>query len=291
MSTDIPYVPFDPTEVGPFELVGQKWAQIKRFVDDNTPWVIAGTVVIVVAWWHFELSLPDPPNWFWVAALGGLVATITVWPVSKKVAEALHSPDVVLLSEQDPISGDQQLRWMSSDRFQDMQILNQNGREVTEEYLKNVIINGRMAYEVDTFHEERNVAIASWQAGVSNSEFRRDRAQIKKVKTDLEREANKALEILANNPDVVRQMGADVANDIIRVVEEVENPNGAKLHERMTETLEDAEHSDELLGNDSDEDGHDPERTSNVSEGSEKITIEVGETGGSNGGNGGDGDE
>lgn len=273
MADDLPFVPFDPKEVGPFELVGQKWEEVKTIVSDNLPWVIAGSVALVLGWWYFDLSLPEIPNWFWVAVLGVLVANLFAWPVSKKIAAALHDPNYVRLSEQNAVTGDQRIMLLAPDRFQEMEIRNQNGREVSREHLHEVIINGKRCYEVDRYHEDENVAIASWQAGVSNSEFRRERSAIERVKTDLEEEANKALEVLANNPDVVRQMGADVANELIEVVEQVENPNGKQLHKKMSETLDDADVSDDLLGGDGSDDGVDSE---NVDDGTGSVTIEVG---------------
>lgn len=278
MGNDLPYVPFDPQKIGPFELVGQQWNRAKAFCTDNAPWVIVGVLVLAVSWWHFELSLPEIPNWFWVAVLGVLVANLVAWPVSKKIAAALHDPSYVRLSEQNAVTGDQRIMLIAPDRFQEMVVRNQNDREVSRDYLHEVLINGKKCYEVDRYHAEENVAIASWQAGVSNSEIRRDRSQISKIKQDLEEESNKALEALANNPDAVRQVGAEVANDIIRTAEKVENPDGGALHKRMTEILDDVDDTDELIADNSNDvesgietsDGTDPD-----GDGTQSVTIQV----------------
>ena len=245
---------FDPKRVGPADLLRGALGSLRSGVSDNLP-VVLGTLVATAALaLYFDVSLPRPPNWVVVVVLASVLAAPSAWVVGKRLARALYQPDDVLLSMQDPTSGDQRLIRVAPDRFSDMRVVSNNDRERDRSFLHEVRINGRRAYEVDEYDTERNVAVASWQAGTSNSQIRRDRAEIKRIKTSLEREADKALELLANHPNILREQAREVSNRLIKVAEGVEVPSGGELHSRLGDKLDEADPSEDLLDGDPDGD-------------------------------------
>lgn len=253
-SNGIPLIPFDPREVGPFDVYRSWRASVGAFVSENATTLLILLAGLAAGAWHFGWSLPRVPNWMLVGVLAAAFASVWAWLLGTRLARALHTPDSVMLSVQDAITGDQRLVTVAPDRFEDMTIESENGDERERDYLHEVMINGRRAYEVSRYDREANVAVASWQAGVSNAEIRRDRSQIDYIKTSLERDADKALELLANHPSILREQASTVSNELIRVVEGIENPGGAKLYDEMRRLRDEADPSDELLGDDGQDD-------------------------------------
>lgn len=251
----IPFIPFDPTEVGPADVYRAKKRATVEFVEENATVLIIILGGLVGGAWHFGWSLPRIPNWILVGVLASAFASVWAWLIGVKLARALHTPDSVLLSVQNAITGDQRLVTVAPDRFEAMTIKSENGDERGRDYLHQVMINGRRAYEVSRYDREANVAVASWQAGVSNAEIRRDRSQIEYVKTTLERDADKALELLANHPSILREQASTVSNELIRVVEGIETPGGAKLFDEMRKLRDEADPSADLLGDDGEDGG------------------------------------
>lgn len=243
----LPFLPFDPREVGPFELAKAKLSGIKRVSEDNAPYLIIATVVLVALGLHYGVSIPRPPNVLILVAIATVVATLVGYPVGIKIGRGLDETETILLSEQNPINGSQRLLRLAPHRFEDMEVENHNGETRSQSFLKTVVINGEKAYEVDSYDTETNTAIASWQAGASNSSIRADRNQIKRIKTSLEEEADKALELLTSHPEILRKQATEVSMEIIRVAEEVEVPGGGQLHEELSASLDEADPSEELL--------------------------------------------
>ncbi len=243
----IPGLPFDPREKGPFDVARDAWEWTRRTVDENTVELATLGVVLVGLALYFKPEIPTLPNWLVVGLIASGLASGTAWSVGKAVAEALYEPNSVLLSEQNAVNGDQRLIELAPDRFEELRVTNHNGAKRGREFLHEVRINGRRAYEVDRYDAESNVAVASWQAGVSNSEIRREKSRIAKIKTELEREADKALEVMTNNSALLRRQASLVANRLIAVAEDVEVPNGGALHEEMSEMLEDEDPAEALL--------------------------------------------
>jgi len=254
---------FDPRETGPLDLGAQARDRLASILDTyGTVLIAAVTVLISVAWWQ-GVQPPEIPTWLKLAAYTSLLASGSAWVVGKRLARWVHTPDDVLLSVQNAKNGDQRLIRISPDRLDSMRILNHNGEQRDREFLHKPVINGRTAYEVDHYHVEQNTALASWQAGVSNSEIRADRASIDRIKTKLEREADKALELAANHSAIVREHATEVAHYLIATVEGVEVPHedgGTRLDDRLSDLLDDADVSDQLLGGgDGADDGLDDE--------------------------------
>lgn len=242
---------FDPRETGPLDLFEQARAWISDVIETyGTVLIASATVLIAVAWWQ-EVQVPTVPTWLKLAAYTSLLASGSAWVVGKRLARWVHTPDDVLLSVQNAKNGDQRLIRISPDRLDSMRILNHNGEQRDREFLHKPVINGRTAYEVDHYHVEQNTAVASWQAGVSNSQIRADRASIDRIKTKLEREADKALELAANHSAIVREHATEVAHYLIATVEGVEVPHedgGTRLDDRLSDLLDEADVSDQLLG-------------------------------------------
>ncbi|WP_336331134.1 hypothetical protein [Haloarcula sp. CGMCC 1.2071] len=255
----IPLVPIDPREVGPVTFIRLRYRALRSVVLDNAPWAIVSTVALVALLWHFEVSVPEVPDWVLVGAISMTVASGPAALLGWRLGAGLWSPETVLISVQNPESGNQRLMQIEPDRFNEMTVINNNGKRRGSDFLKAVRINGSRAYEVDSYDADRNIAVASWQAGVTNSEIRRDRAEIRNIKTSLEEEADKALELLANHPNILRKQAREVSNRLIRVAEGVEVPEGGQLHERLSDMLDESDPSDQLLGSnvedEPDEDG------------------------------------
>lgn len=243
----VPGIPFDPREKGPFEVASDAASWTKRKVDENTlEFAALGVAVLGLLLW-FKPEVPTLPTWVLVAGIASALSSGTAWSVGKGIAEALYSPNSVLLKEVNAMNGDTGLIEVSPDRFEELRVVNQNGKARDRDFLHLITVNGRRAYEVDRYHAEANVAVASWQAGVSNSEIRRNKSAIKKIKTTLEQEADKALEVMANNSSLLRKQASLVANRLIAVAEDVEVPNGGGLHEEMSSMLEEEDPAEALL--------------------------------------------
>lgn len=243
----------DPKERGPVDIIADSWERLLEFVDDNAkvliPSAAAAFVAFVAIWVYFDLSRPSMPNWFWVAVITTIIAAPYGWILGKNMAAGLYESDVEVLSLQDPASGDQRLKKVDPDRFSEMTIVNHNDKQREHDFLHRVRINGVMCWEVDDYDPENNLAVASWMAGESNSSIRADRRQIRRIKNDLEREADKAMELMANYPEIIRKHAVEVANRLVKASVGIEIPNGSKLHERLTKTIEDADPSEDLLSN------------------------------------------
>lgn len=245
--TSIPLVPFDPEEVGPLDLLHAVKESARRFVNENSRYLIVSGVALLLISLHFGISIPRFPNWLWVALLTFVVAVPYAVLLGIKLAAGLYQRDVEVLSAVDPATGDLRILEVDPDRFEQMAVKNQNGEVRDLDHLKTIRVNGSLAYEVDHYQEEQNVAVASWQAGETNASIRRQKSQIKRIKTSLEREADKSLELLANHPDILRKHASEVANRLIKVAEGIEVPSGGALHENLSDTIEESDPSEELL--------------------------------------------
>lgn len=283
--TRIPFVPFDPTEVGPLDVLSAARYRTRSFVNEHAKVLIPSGVVLValLVWAHVEhgLSWPGLPNWLKAGLLGSGVMLPWAYIVGSKLAKGLHRDDSVILSVTDATNGDQDLLRISPDTFDRMTVLNHNDKERGREFLHIVRINGVAAYEVDRYDADKNVAVASWQAGASNREIRRDRRVIKRIKTTLEREADKALEALVNHPEILRKQTSAVANRIIAVAEEVEQPGASGLHDELSDLLDEADPSQALLDDDEDVDDDGLVKLKDDDGGSDMVDVAVTDGGGS----------
>lgn len=245
--TSIPLVPFDPTEIGPIDLAKAKSRDLWAFLDEHAIVVIPSATLLLVAALYFGVSIPEIPNWGWVAIVVCVIFAPYAWFLGKGVASGLYNRDVELLSIVNPASGDQRLILVHPDRFEEIEVINHQGERRGADFLKRIRVNGVHAFEVDDYSEEQNIAVASWQAGETNASIRRQKVQIRRIKTSLEEEADKALELIANHPHILRQHATEVANRLVKVAEGIEVPEGGKLHESLSETIEEHDPSEELL--------------------------------------------
>lgn len=241
----------DPKRRGPVDIVREWHERAQEFVDEHAKILIPtvavvflGLVALVVTQ---DLSMPEVPNWVWVALIVSVIAAPYGYLLGSRLAKGLYSADVELLAIQKPVSGDIKLLTVDPDRFDDMDVVTHNGKIRDTDFLKSIRVNGVRAYEVDAYVPDRNTAVASWQAGETNSSIRAQKRQIKRIKTDLEREADKAMELLANYPEILRKHAQEIANRLIKASVGIELPEGEKLHERLSDTIEDADPSEDLL--------------------------------------------
>lgn len=241
---------FNPAETGPIDVVKIAADRVISFLTDPKTGTISGVLLVAAAglMLHYNVQVPNMPTWMYVA----LLATLFVSPgsifVGKILSVWLYADDSIPLIELNPKQGDVRLLKVSPDRFEQMRVVTENGKLRDRDFLHQITVNGQHGYELTKYHENPNVAVASWQAGASNASIRRQKAQIDNIQTDLEKEADKALELLANFPTLLRGITKEVSEHMVRVVEGVEMPEGGGLHEKLTEQLESADPSEDLLG-------------------------------------------
>lgn len=248
MSTKLPSPPFDPRRVGPVDLVVDTSRRLHSWADENSNYLIAGAVVTIVTqafvyakydvWF---LGLPTLPNWFLVMLGVAIFAAPIASVVGVLLGKGLYRDDTIMLSEQNAVSGDQRIRHVSPERFEAAYIINQNAEKRDRGYLQKVMINGREAYEVDAYDAENNRIIASSMAGRTNREIRADRTAIPKIKTDMEREVDEAVEFKINFRDIVRERAATVANWIIKTSQGATIPEGEEMFDEMQESLKEVD--------------------------------------------------
>jgi len=276
--TTIPGLPFDPRVVGPLDLAVAAGSSARAWIGEYSRELLAaGTAVLVAqivvyAWKDVVfLGLPTLPNWLLVG-LGGLLFVGLYAPLAGVfLAKGLYRPDTVMISEQSGITGDQRIEHVATDVFENLTVMNQNGEKRDREYLQEVFINGRKAYEVDTLDLDEGVVVASSMAGRTNREIRADRKAIIKIKTDLEARADEAEELIINFRDLVRQQAKSVTNRILRTAQGVEVPDGENLHDELNESLRDVDPLDDLhsdtVNRDRDDDDRDDEASLDPDEG------------------------
>jgi hypothetical protein len=244
----IPLLPFDPRERGPGDVVRDAYDRVARVVDEHFTVLAVSTVALTgLAAWQ---GVPEigVPTWAKVGLIGLGLSAATSWYLGRGLARGLHARETVLIRELDAKTGDERLIELAPDTFDDLTVTTQYGDERDRSYLTRVSINGRTAYEVDKYVDDVNLAYASWQAGASNGELRASRKRIDDIKTELEAEADKSLELLANHPSILREQAKTVSMRILRVAEGVDVPGGDSLHEDLAERLDDADPSSDLLG-------------------------------------------
>ena len=247
---DLPLIDFDPREEGPAETARRKWSEFKSWVSENQ--LLAGvgatllTALLIFA--AAEGLVPPVPNWLRVALVVSLLGSGTYLFVGMRSADALYRPDAELLVVLDAGSGDLGLKRLAPERFEELSVESPNGKERAKDVLRTVRVNGVRAYEVDSYREEENVAVTSWQAEATNREIRLHKNRLRDVKKELEEEVDQTFELLINSSSIVREHSSEIANEIIHVAEEVETPTDSTLSERLAERLQEAEPDDDLLG-------------------------------------------
>lgn len=266
-------LPFDYRRVGPVDLVVEASRRSHAWANAHSVHLIVAAVVLAVVqavvyakWGAWFLTLPTLPNWFLVG-IGVLIFAAPLASLSGVlIGRALYRDDTVMLSEQNAVSGDQRIRHVSPERFESALVVNQNGEKRDTDYLQRVRINGTEAYEVDAYDADGNRVIASSMAGRTNRQIRADRTAIPKIKTDMEREVDEAVEFKINFRDIVRERAATVANWIIKTSQGSTIPKGDEMFDEMQESLQEVDpygdiHSpgDAAADMESDDDGDDDE--------------------------------
>lgn len=270
----IPFLGVDPTEVGPREYVGERFRAARDWA--SQPIVAVGLAVALVALivgaWSADVSVPTIPNWFWVGVFATPFASAAAWIVGARLTSEIYEPESVVISELNVYNGDQKLIQLRPETFSETTVVNHRGEEVGRERLREVMINGTRAYEVDQYDPVLNVATTSWQAHRPNAEIRQDHNTIEEIKTEQDYEIDKAYDLLSHHTGIVREMLSDFSNQMVRVAEDVELPQGEEpggLHEKMHDRLDDLDPSDELMKDNFD--GHDRATSDASSSGSDSV--------------------
>ena len=259
----IPIFDVDPTVVGPVDLAKRRYAEFVEWARQPliSVGLIGGAVGLVAVGWIVGVSMPSIPNWIRVALLAMIPGSLAASKWGGDLAEGIHDPDVVVLSELNTYSGDQRIIKVAPERFRETTVVNHHwdpGEEPMEEAivgrerLHRVQINGKTAYEVDRYDPVLNVAVCSWQAGRTSVDIRQDHEQIRTIKTDMEDQIDTVYEILSRETQVIRQAVAQQTNKIVAMAQDSELPEEAEIgsHQTMSELFEDEGLNDDLLDDD-----------------------------------------
>lgn len=247
-STKIPGVPFDPRTTGPLDLLAAKWAALRSWADDHSrellvagAIVLAAQVVVYAVEGVWVLAPPRLPNWVLVMIGVAIFFAPIALTTGVLLGRGLYDDDSILVVELRAVTGDERIRHVSPAKFEAAEIVNQNGERRERDYLQKITVNGREAYEVDCYDDEGDRIVASSMAGRTNREVRIDRHAIGRIKTDMEREVDEAIEFKVNFRDIVRRRAATVANWVIRTAQDASIPNGGDLYDEMQDALDDVD--------------------------------------------------
>lgn len=269
-------LPFDPRQTGPIDVARAASDRAKAFGEEYGKYLIGSATALIIAGWYLEVSVPVPGTWFWVGVLSSLLAIPPTLYIGWKLSDELYAPETETLSIQNPQSGNQQIKHVSPAVFEGIQFWNAPPEEddaspVDRSYIEQVRINGLETWEIDEYRPEEGIAIASSMAGRSNSDIRRDRHEIAAIKYDLITEAEKATQFLVEAHGILRKQGEEVAHELVRIVEDVDLPQGGELHDRLWQARNDADPTDDLLDSnyDFDPEEYDKERQDRMENGEE----------------------
>ena len=271
----IPIIGVDPTDVGPREFAEARISEAKAWAAQPviTLGLIGGLVAAIFGLSYAGVSAPTVPNWVWVGVFATPFASIAAWYVGTRLTKEIYEPETILISELNVYNGDQQIIRLQPETFADCTVVNHRGEPVGRERLREVVINGTRAYEVDQYDPVMNVATTSWQAHRPNAEIRQDHNTIEEIKTEQDYEIDKAYDLLSQHTGIVREMLSDFSNQMVRVAEDVELPQGQAsqgLHEKMHDRLEELDPSDELM-----KDNFDPDADADGDLGENAVEVEV----------------
>jgi len=227
-------LPFDPRVKGPKDVIrdARAWAYHRRF------WIVGAGAALVLIAFFVDVPTPELPVWSDVATVAGGIGLITSLVVGRRVGDYFASEDYHLISQLDAKTGDQLLIKISTERWQELAVVDYEGENRSRNYLSRIQINGEPAAEVDRYYPSVNKAVASWQAGASNKELREFEAKVDRVKTTLEKEANEAIETRVNAEEEARRQASEVSNYLLAVSEGVLTPGDGGLADRLDERSE-----------------------------------------------------
>jgi len=219
----------NPRTTGPRDMVRRfrSWLHSKRF------WVAGVAIAAGIAIYVLGFPTPDLPTWWDVAVVGGGLATILGYPAGKRVGVLFSNPDYRIIDQLDAKTADQLTIRISTERYQNMTVYDHDGNERTADYLKRKTWNGEPAVEVDRYYPVINAAVGSWQAGATNKELREYESRVNEVKTELEKEANAAIQARVDAEEKARRQAQEVANELLAVYEGVTSPADSDLSERL----------------------------------------------------------
>ncbi len=249
----IPLLPFDPLTTGPLDLLGAGLGRAREFCSENSRALIGAVTLIIIAqmgiWAEYRfwfLQPPALPNWMLVAIAGLTVMALPAPLFGVLLAKGLYKPNIVRVSAQNPQNGDQRIKYLSRELFEQMDVVTQTGDRGGSDLLSTVSINGFKTYEVDHIDRENGILVASSMAGRSNSDIRKDRKNIRHIKTEQQKKIDEATELKILYPDHVRDAAMTIANRAIRSIMDVSLPGGASLHDELQESIENIDVVDDL---------------------------------------------
>lgn len=256
----IPLFGVDPTVVGPIELAKRRYRAFVQWAQQ--PIISLGLLLVggglLGSLIVYDVSIPSIPNWAVVAVLSMIPGSLIALKYGSELADGLHEPEAVYLSELDTITGDQSIIRLSPERFRDVTVVNHNWDPneepmeeaiVGRERLQRVNINGIEAYEVDHYDPVFNVAECSWMVERSSINIRQDHSEIQSIKTEMEDQIDTVYDILARETQIIRQGISQQVNEIIAVAQDSELPEEAQIgaHQTMSELFEEEGLDEDLV--------------------------------------------
>lgn len=284
----IPLFNVDPTVVGPVELAKRRYRDLRDWAQQP---IISVALIVVAggllgAIWIYDVSLPSIPNWAVVAAGAMIPGGLIALKYGAELADGLHEPEAIYLSELDTISGDQSIIRLSPERFRDVTVVNHNWDPneepmeeaiVGRERLQRVDINGIQCYEVDHYDPVLNVAECSWMVERSSINIRQDHAEINSIKTEMEDQIDKVYDILARETEIYRQGISQQVNEVVAKAQDSELPEEAEIgaHQSMRELFESEGLDEDLVEDRITEQDPDLDVESNGNGDSDQIDVET----------------
>lgn len=237
----------DWRRTGPREVVARQ----RRKIQSLPAWQQGlAAAAIVGGYAYVRPSLPPEARLLGLTAMVGALAALVP---AKLVIEEILSDDYVLLEELHPVDGDRATRKLSRDRFEDLRVVDYDGRDRDTSYLVEVsrLVDADewvRAFEVDRYYPDSNLAVASYMAGASNADLRRFERAVWEIKSELSREADRSLEEIVQAPEARRRAAAAAVQRMIEAAEGIEAPGSHSMIDELDQLRREAEKSvDDLL--------------------------------------------
>jgi polyhydroxyalkanoate synthesis regulator phasin len=173
-----------------------------------------------------------------------------LYPV-RGVVNVLWSDESHTLVDIDPVDGDVAVYELSDYQFTDLTVEGSEGEEVANPAtsLHEVrLSSGGTGYEVESYDPETNTASVSWMAGATNIDVRRHKRMVDVIIEELSVEAERSLDEIIEAPELMRQHGSEVVNEMIQIAEGERSPGEGSVAESIGElTREQHDQTDSLI--------------------------------------------
>lgn len=242
--------PVDYQTVGPLDLV----ALLIYWSRQRIRYVAPAALLIALGigygsangYWSLEIPVEG-----WVVIISAVAAMgLGLYPV-RGVVDVLWSDESHTLIDIDPVDGDVAVYELSDWQFTDLTVEGSDGEEISNPStsLHEVrLSSGGTGYEVESYDPEDNTASVSWMAGARNVEIRRHQRMVDVIIEELSIEAERSLDEIIEAPELMRQHGSEVVNQMIQIAEGERSPGEASVAESIGElTREQHEQTDSLI--------------------------------------------